>query len=57
MSAVAARILQSKKQAGNPDSVYTILKGLIPPGQVTHWDHLDPNNGTADGPMLRVEQK
>ncbi len=57
VSAVAARILQSKKQAGNPDSVYTILKGLIPPGQVTHWDHLDPNNGTADGPMLRVEQK
>jgi hypothetical protein len=57
VSAVAARVLQWKKQAGIPDSVYTILKGLIPPAQVAHWDHLDPNDGTADGPMLKVEQK
>jgi Subtilase family len=56
VSAVAARILQQKKQDGNPDSVYTILKGLIPSTQVVQWDHLDPNDGTADGPLLRVEQ-
>jgi hypothetical protein len=56
VSAAAARILQWKKQTGNTDSVYTILKGLIPPAQVAHWDHLDPNNGTADGPMLKAMQ-
>lgn len=57
VSAVVARVLQWKKQTGSTDSAYTLLKGLLPPAQVAHWDHLDPHDGTADGPMLKVEQK
>ncbi len=56
VSAVAARILQWKQQTGKTDTVYTLLKSLIPPAQVAHWDHLDPLNGAADGPMLKVVQ-
>jgi hypothetical protein len=57
VSAAAARVLEWKKLNGSPDSVYTLLKGLIPPSQVVHWNHLDPNDGTEDGPVLKVEQK
>jgi hypothetical protein len=55
--AAAARVLQWKTRTGSPDSVYTLLKNLIPPTQVVHWDHIDPDDGTADGPMLKVEQE
>lgn len=57
VTAAVARILEWKQETGNLNSVYKLLTGLLPPAQVVHWDHLDPDNGTADGPMLRVEQE
>lgn len=55
--AAAARVLEWKKLTGNPNSVYSILKNLIPPTQVVHWDRIEPDNRTENGLMLKVEQK
>jgi hypothetical protein len=58
VSAAAAHVLQWKKDTGSPGSVYTnLIMKLIPPTQVVHWDHIDPDDSTVDGPSLKVEQE